>query len=472
MEHKIVGEGLTFDDVLIIPGDIYTDVNAVSTKTKFSKNIELNIPFVTAGMRNVTESLMAIAVARQGGIGIIHNNMSIEEQCSEVDKVKRSEHGVVTDPFYLSPNDYLYKAEELMSKYRISGVPITEHGLLVGIVTNRDLRFEKDYTKKIYEVMTRDNLITAREDITMDEASKILADSKVEKLPLVDGKGYLKGLITTKDIQKSIKYPNSAKDSQGRLLAAARVQVDESYKENVQKLVNVKVDAIVIEESNNLKETLEAIKWIKSNFNCVDVVAGNVVTKKSAEKLIEAGADGIKIGIGAGSTSIARIMSGVGMPQLTALQDVEEVCIKNNVPVLNDGGIKYSGDITKAIAAGADAVILGATIAGTDQAPGEIGMLNGIKFKNYQGLTCNKSIDIGNKQTVVYNDAVDATVLYTGSVIDVINQHLVGLRLGMSQAGVNTIKELKENAKFVKITNNGLKESHNHSINVTRDSIG
>ncbi len=468
--NKIAREGLTFDDVLVIPSNTYTDVNEICTKTKFSKNICINNPFVSAGMSTVTESRMAITVARQGGIGIIHKSLSIKEQVSEVDKVKRSEHGVITDPFYLSPNNFVYEAEELMSKYHISGVPITEHGLLVGIITNRDLRFEDDNKKKIYEIMTRDNLVTAKEGVTMEEAKEILTINKVEKLPIIDDEGYLKGLITTKDIQKSIKYPNSSKDENGRLLVAAEIDLNDETEERVKALYEAKVNAIVIGVNNNFNKIVENIKNFKMKYPDLDIVAGNVVTAKGAKVLIDAGVDAIKVGIGAGSTSTTRIITGVGVPQLSALSDVSEICKKNGVPVISDGGIKYSGDIVKAIAGGADTVLLGAILAGTEDAPNNVEHFKGSKYKTYQGISSTNSIKISNRETIEITEGVDARVTYKGDTKRTIMNTLAAFKLGMSYAGVTNIEELQNNTKFIKVSNASVQENHPHFVHITRDS--
>ncbi len=468
--NKIAKEGFTFDDVLVMPNNTYTDVNKISTKTKFTKNIEINIPIISAGMSTVTESRMAITVARQGGIGIIHKNLTIKEQVNEVDKVKRSEHGVITDPFYLSPNNYVYEAEELMSKYHISGVPITEHGLLVGIITNRDLRFEDDYKKKIYEVMTRDNLITAKEGVTMEEAKEILTVNKVEKLPIVDEEGYLKGLITTKDIQKSIKYPNSSKDENGRLLVAAELDINKETDERVKALYEAKVNAIVIGVNNNFDNIVETIKKYKMKYPDLDIVAGNVVTAKAAKVLIDAGVDAIRVGIGAGSTSTTRVITGVGVPQLTAICDVSEACKKWGVPVICDGGIKYSGDIVKAIAGGADSVLLGALLAGTEDSPSNIELYKGSKYKTYQGISSTNSVKISDRETIGITEGVDARVTYKGETKDTLKHTLAAFKLGMSYAGVNNIEELQNNTNFIRTTRAGVQENHPYFVHITRDS--
>lgn len=470
--NKVISEGLTFDDVLVVPGKMTVDIGEINTKTKFSKNINLNIPLVSAGMDSVTESRMAISIARQGGIGIIHSNLTIEEQANEVDKVKRSEHGVITDPFSLSPNHYIYQAEELMAKYHISGVPITEHGILVGILTNRDLRFEENYNKKIYEVMTRDNLITAPEGTDIEGAKKILMNTKVEKLPIVDDKMYLKGLVTIKDIQKSIKYPNSAKDENGRLLVAAAVNINADMWERVDALYKAKVNAIVIAEAHgHTTKMVEAVKLMKEKYPNLDVIAGNVVTAEGTKALIEAGADAVRVGLGAGSTCTTRIVAGVGVPQISAISDCYEVAKEYNVPIVSDGGITYSGDITKAITAGASSIVLGSIIAGSDESPGDVELLEGRKYKVYRGIGSESALrDRDGKETFI-SDGVDARVSYKGKVQETLAQLIGGLKLGMSYAGARTVEDLKNDSKFVKITGAGLKESHPHTVKVTRESV-
>ncbi len=459
---KFINEGLTFDDVLVVPGE--KSSSSICTKTKFSKNVTLNIPIASSGMASITESKMAIAIARNGGIGIIHSGLSIEQQATEVDKVKRAENGVITDPFSLSPNNYIYEAEELMARYKISGVPITEHGLLVGILTNRDLRFVTDYKKKIYEVMTRENLITAPEGITIQGASEIFKTVKVEKLPIVDEKGYLKGLITIKDIQKAVKYPNSCKDEKGRLVCAASVPIDETVLDRVKALSDVKIDVVVLEgylaDSDKLVET---IKLIKEKFPQLDIVAGNVVTPNGVKRLCEAGADGIIVGYGSGSTSTARVITGVGVPQISALMDCADVAKEYGVPLISEGGIKYSGDIIKAVVAGADTCLLGNVLAGTDEAPGEIERLGGRKYKQYSGNSDSK-----DKSKFV--DCIVSRIVYKGSVHDVCKQLLSGFKTGMTSTGEVDMNGLRENGQFVKISNAGLYENHPSVENVIRES--
>lgn len=462
---KFINEGLTFDDVLVVPGA--TAEKNICTKTRFSKNINLNIPVVSASMASITESKMAIAISRNGGIGIIHGRLSIEEQATEVDKVKRAENGVITDPFSLSPNNYIYEAEELMARYKISGVPITEHGLLVGILTNRDLRFVTDYKKKIYEVMTRENLITAPEGIDIEGAKKIFRKVKVEKLPIVDDKGYLKGLITIKDIQKAVKYPNSCKDSNGRLLCAASVPIDADDTETLKRvkaLHDVKVDAILIEGYlEKSDKIIDIIKTIKAEFNNLDIVVGNVVTPEGVKALCEAGADAIVIGYGSGSTSTARVITGVGVPQITALMNCYDIAKSYNTPIISDGGIKYSGDIIKALVAGADACILGNLLAGTDETPGEIERLGGGKYKLYSGTN-----DI--KEKGVLMDCIVSRIIYKGSVHEVCKQVLKGFKVGMASTGLKNIKELQEKGSFVKVSSASIFENHPSVENVIKES--
>ncbi len=457
---KVISEGLTFNDVLVVPGEKSAD--EISMKSRFSKNIMLNIPVVSAGMSSITESTMAIAIARNGGIGIIHGNLSIEAQATEVDKVKRAENGVITDPFSLSPNNFIYEAEELMAKYKISGVPITEHGLLVGILTNRDLRFVTNYNKKIYEVMTRENLITAPEGISMDEAREILQSVKVEKLPLIDSKGYLKGLVTIKDIQKAVKYPNSCKDKLGRLVCAASVFIDENVYDRIDALYEAKVDAIILEGYyQKSKEFLEIVAVVKEKYPNMDIVAGNVAAAESVKTLCEAGVDGVVVGHGTGSTSTARVITGVGVPQITALLECYDEADKFDIPIISDGGIKYSGDIIKAIVAGASACIIGNLLSGTDETPGEIERLGGRKYKLYSG---------NNEKNKDVVDCIVSRVDYKGSVHEVCKQLLQGFQTGMMFTGFDSMRDLRKKGKFVKITNAGYMENHPSVQNVIRES--
>ena len=475
---KIIGDGITFDDVLLVPA--YSEVipNQVDLTTYLTKTIKLNIPMMSAGMDTVTEHRMAIAMARQGGIGIIHKNMSIEAQAEEVDKVKRSENGVITDPFSLSPEHTLDDADKLMAKFRISGVPITENGKLVGILTNRDLKFETDYTKKIKESMTTENLVTAREGITLEEAKRILGEARKEKLPIVDENYNLKGLITIKDIEKQIKYPNSAKDSQGRLLCGAGVGVTPDILDRVSELVKAKVDVIVIDsahgQSANVLKTLEIVK---NAYPDLQVIAGNVATAQGTEDLIKAGADAIKIGIGPGSICTTRIVAGIGVPQMTAIMDAYSVSQKYNIPIIADGGIKYSGDITKALAAGADVCMMGSMFAGTDESPGEFELYQGRKYKVYRGMGSISAMENGSKDRYFQSNAkklvpegVEGRVAYKGTVEDTVFQLIGGLRAGMGYCGSKDIPTLHEKARFVKITSASLKESHPHDIQITKEA--
>ena len=468
-------EGLAFDDVLIVPAFSDIQPSHVDTSVKLAANVHLKIPFLSAGMDTVTESQMAIAIARCGGLGVIHRHMPIATQASEVDRVKRSEHGVITDPFHLSPNHYVYEADKLMGKYRISGVPITEHDKLVGIITNRDLRFENDYSKKIYEVMTKDNIITAPLGTTVEEAKQILTRHKVEKLPLVDAEGNLKGLITIKDINKSIKYPHSAKDAQGRLIVGAAVGIKDDYMERVQALAKRKVDVIALEAPHGYaKEILAAIRTIKSNFPNITLMVGNVATPEATKALIEAGADVIKIGIGASSVSTKRVISGIGIPQISAIESCAKVAKAAGIPIIADGGIRFSGDITKALAAGASACMMGNLFAGCEESPGTTELFQGRKYKVYRGMELSShddhEPDHHNPTEITISRGVEGRITYKGNLIDVLQQLLGGLAVGMSYAGCRTIAEMQSNAKFVKVTTAGLRESHPHDIQITRES--
>jgi len=478
MEDKIVKEGITFDDVLLIPSKSEVLPNQVDVSTYLTKKIKLNIPLMSAGMDTVTEAKMAISMAREGGIGIIHKNMSIEEQALEVDKVKRSEHGVIVDPFFLSPDHIIEDALELMARYRISGVPITEEGKLVGIITNRDIRFETNHKKKISDAMTKENLITAREGISMDEAQKILMAHKIEKLPIVDGNGMLKGLITIKDIEKAIQYPNSAKDSSGRLLAGAAVGVSNDIMDRVEALYKSKVDVIVIDTAHgHSKGVIETVKKVKEKYKDLQVIAGNIATGEAARELIEAGVDAIKVGIGPGSICTTRIVAGIGVPQVTAVYDCAKVANEYGIPVIADGGIKYSGDIPKAIAAGASAVMIGSLFAGTEESPGETIIFNGRSFKVYRGMGSIASMERGSKDRYFQQDnkklvpeGVEGKVPYKGYVRETIYQLIGGLRASMGYCGTATTKDLQENGKFVRITGAALRESHPHDIIITKEA--
>ncbi|MEG0190707.1 MAG: IMP dehydrogenase [Lachnospiraceae bacterium] len=475
---KIIGEGITFDDVLLVPR--YSEVipNQVDLSTNLTKNVRLNIPMMSAGMDTVTEHRMAIAMARQGGIGIIHKNMSIEQQADEVDKVKRSENGVITDPFYLSPEHTLQDANELMGKFRISGVPITEGKKLVGIITNRDLKFEEDFSKKIKESMTSDGLITAQEGITLDEAKKILAKARKEKLPIVDKDFNLKGLITIKDIEKQIKYPDSAKDSQGRLLCGAAVGITANCLERVDALVAAKVDVIVMDSAHgHSANVIKTVQMVKAKYPDLQVVAGNVATGVATKALIEAGVDAVKVGIGPGSICTTRIVAGIGVPQITAVMDCYEVAKEYNVPIIADGGIKYSGDMTKAIAAGASVCMMGSIFAGCDESPGTFELFQGRKYKVYRGMGSIAAMENGSKDRYFQADAkklvpegVEGRVAYKGTVEDTVFQLMGGLRSGMGYCGAATIEALKLDAEFVKISAASLKESHPHDIHITKEA--
>ena len=474
----IIGEGITFDDVLLVPQ--YSEVipNQVDLTTYLTKKIKLNIPMMSAGMDTVTEHRMAIAMARQGGIGIIHKNMSIEEQAEEVDKVKRSENGVITDPFYLSPEHTLEDANNLMAKFRISGVPITEGRKLVGIITNRDLLFETDFSKKIKESMTSEGLITAKEGITLEEAKQILAKARKEKLPIVDENFNLKGLITIKDIEKQIKYPLSAKDGQGRLLCGAAVGITNNIMERVDALVNVKVDVVVLDSAHgHSKNILSAVRMIKEKYPDLQVIAGNVATGEATAALIEAGVDAVKVGIGPGSICTTRVVAGIGVPQVTAIMDCYAVAKKAGIPIIADGGIKYSGDITKAIAAGGSVCMMGSIFAGCDQSPGTFELYQGRKYKVYRGMGSIAAMENGSKDRYFQQDAkklvpegVEGRVAYKGTVEDTVFQLIGGLRSGMGYCGARDIPTLMETAKFIKISAASLKESHPHDIHITKEA--
>lgn len=475
---KVIGEGITFDDVLLVPSYSEVTPNMVKLTTNLTKTIKLNIPIMSASMDTVTEHRMAIAMARQGGIGIIHKNMSIEAQAEEVDKVKRSENGVITDPFYLSPEHTLKNADELMAKFRISGVPITENGKLVGIITNRDLKFEENFSKKIKECMTTNGLITAKEGITLEEAKKILAKARKEKLPIVDDNFNLKGLITIKDIEKQIKYPLSAKDSQGRLLCGAGIGITQNMMERVDALVAAQVDVIVVDSahghSNNI---ITAVSKIKHTYPDLPVIAGNIATGAAAKALIAAGADAVKVGIGPGSICTTRVVAGIGVPQITAIMDCYAVAKDYDIPIIADGGIKYSGDVTKAIAAGANVCMMGSMFAGCDESPGTFELYQGRKYKVYRGMGSLAAMENGSKDRYFQQDAkklvpegVEGRVAYKGTVEDTIYQLIGGLRSGMGYCGALTIDALKENGQFVKISAASLKESHPHDIHITKEA--
>ena len=475
---SIIGEGITFDDVLLVPA--YSEVipNEVKLNTHLTKKIKLNIPMMSAGMDTVTEHRMAIAMARQGGIGIIHKNMSIEAQAEEVDKVKRSENGVISDPFYLSPEHTLADANDLMAKFRISGVPITENGKLVGIITNRDLKFEEDYSKLIKDCMTSEGLVTAKVGITLEEAKKILGRARKEKLPIVDDDFNLKGLITIKDIEKQIKYPNSAKDEQGRLLCGAAVGITANCLERTEALVKAHVDVVVLDCAHgHSANVLRCVKMIKEKFPDLQLIAGNVATGAATKALIEAGVDAVKVGIGPGSICTTRVVSGVGVPQITAVMECYNVAKEYGIPIIADGGIKYSGDMTKAIAAGANVCMMGSIFAGCDESPGTFELFQGRKYKVYRGMGSIAAMENGSKDRYFQTNAKklvpegeEGRVAYKGSVEDTVFQLLGGLRSGMGYCGTPTIEELKERGRFVKISAASLKESHPHDIHITKEA--
>lgn len=474
----IIGDGITFDDVLLVPQYSEVTPNMVDLTTYLTKKIKLNIPMMSAGMDTVTEHRMAIAMARQGGIGIIHKNMSIEQQAEEVDKVKRSENGVITDPFFLSPEHTLADANDLMAKFRISGVPITEGTKLVGIITNRDLKFETDFTKKIKESMTSEGLITAKVGVTLEEAKEILAKSRKEKLPIVDDDFNLRGLITIKDIEKNIKYPLSAKDEQGRLLCGAAVGITANVLERVEALVNAHVDVIVIDSAHGHSANIfKTLRSIKEKFPDLQVIAGNVATAEATRDLIAAGADAVKVGIGPGSICTTRVVAGIGVPQITAVMNCYEEAKKTGTPIIADGGIKYSGDMTKAIAAGANVCMMGSIFAGCDESPGEFELFQGRKYKVYRGMGSIAAMENGSKDRYFQTDAkklvpegVEGRVAYKGLVEDTVFQLIGGIRSGMGYCGAKDIETLKETGKFVKISAASLKESHPHDIHITKEA--
>ena len=475
----IIGEGITFDDVLLVPQYSEVTPNMINLSTQLTKNIKLNIPLMSAGMDTVTEHRMAIAMARQGGIGIIHKNMSVEQQAEEVDKVKRSENGVITDPFYLHPDNTLEDANNLMGKFRISGVPITDDdGKLVGIITNRDLKFEEDYKRPIKECMTSENLITAPVGITLDEAKKILGKARKEKLPIVDSEFKLKGLITIKDIEKQIKYPLSAHDAQGRLLCGAAVGITANVMERVEALVKAKVDCIVIDSAHgHSKNIITTLQNIKAAYPDLQVIAGNIATGAAAKALCEAGVDAVKVGIGPGSICTTRVVAGIGVPQVTAVMSAYEEAKKYGIPVIADGGIKYSGDIVKAIAAGGNVCMLGSLLAGCDESPGTFELFQGRKYKVYRGMGSLAAMNKGSKDRYFQEgvkkyvpEGVEGRVHFKGKVSEVIYQLMGGLKSGMGYLGCKDIDELKVKPRYVKITSASLIESHPHDITITKES--
>lgn len=471
-------EGLTFDDVLLVPAASEVLPSEVDTSTRLTPSIQLNVPLMSASMDTVTEARMAIALAREGGIGVIHRNMSIKRQAQEVDKVKRSEHGVITDPIYLGPNDTLKRADELMSRYRISGVPITVEGKLVGIITNRDIRFVEDFEGPIEPVMTKENLVTSPVGTTLTEAKKILRRYKIEKLPLVDKDNNLCGLITIKDIEKLQKYPQAAKDVQGRLRAAAAVGIGKDFESRVEALVEAKVDVIVLDTAHgHSKNVLRSVEQIKNRHSNVCVIAGNVATPQATRALIEVGADAVKVGIGPGSICTTRVVAGIGVPQITAIYNCANEAVKHNIPIIADGGIKFSGDVVKAIAAGADVVMIGGLLAGTDESPGEIEIYQGRSYKVYRGMGSMGSMQFGSRDRYFQEgvgklvpEGIEGRVPFKGSVSDTLYQLVGGLRAGMGYCGVESIPALQTDTEFVRITSAGLLESHPHNVTITKEA--
>ena len=478
--NKILKEGLTFDDVLLIPDESHVLPTEVSLGTKLSDSIKLNVPLLSAAMDTVTESRLAIAMAREGGMGIVHKNMPIDKQAENIDQVKRSEHGVITDPFFLEPENLVSDALDLMNKYRISGVPITKNGVLVGILTNRDLRFETNYSQPISNIMTKDNLVTAPVGTTMEKAQEILGKHRIEKLPIVDAKGKLKGLITIKDIEKAIQYPNSAKDKNGRLLVGAAIGAGADSLDRAKALIDAKVDCLVLDSAHGHHiNILEAVEKVKNKFPEITLIAGNVATAAAAEALFKHGADVVKVGIGPGSICTTRIVAGIGVPQVTAIMDCSEVADKYGKAIIGDGGIKYSGDITKAIAAGAHAVMIGSLFAGTTESPGELEIYQGRSFKTYRGMgslgamakgSSDRYFQEGSKGNKLVPEGVEGRVPHRGALSDIVYQLLGGLRSGMGYCGKANIEELRTKAKFIKITGASLVESHPHDITITKES--
>jgi IMP dehydrogenase len=480
-DSKFVKEGLTFDDVLLVPGKSEVLPRDVNLQVELTKSLKLNIPYISAGMDTVTEAEMAVAMARQGGLGIIHKNMSIDQQADQVLKVKRSESGVITDPFYLTPDHQVFDAEHLMGKYRISGVPIVnnvEEQKLIGILTNRDLRFIQDFSIKISDVMTKENLVTAPVGTSLQEAEKILQKHKIEKLPLVDNEGVLKGLITIKDIEKVIEFPHSAKDSYGRLLAGAAVGVTSDTMKRVEMLVKAHVDVIVVDTAHgHSKGVLDTVRTIRESFPSLNIIAGNVATAEATKDLIEAGADIVKVGIGPGSICTTRVVAGVGVPQITAVYDCATEARKHGKSIIADGGIKYSGDVVKALAAGGHAVMLGSLLAGVSESPGETEIYQGRRFKVYRGMGSVAAMEKGSKDRYFQEDnkkfvpeGIEGRIPYKGPLVDTIYQLVGGLRSGMGYCGTKDLTELRENAQFVKMTGAGLRESHPHDVQITKEA--
>lgn len=475
---KIIGEGLTFDDVLLVPAKSEVLPRDVDISTYLTPKIKLNIPLMSAGMDTVTDSRMAIAIAREGGIGIIHKNMSIKQQATEVDKVKRSEHGVITDPIFLHPDDKIQDCLDLMAHYRISGVPITVEGKLVGILTNRDLRFEKDYQRTIGEVMTKDNLITAPVGTTLEHAKEILANHRIEKLPIIDDHGYLKGLITIKDIEKARQYPNSTKDERGRLRAGAAVGVTEDTLERAEALYKAGADVIVLDTAHGHSGgVLRKIKELRDAFPELQIIAGNVATAEATRALIEAGANAVKVGIGPGSICTTRVVAGIGVPQITAIMNCAEEASKHGIPIIGDGGIKFSGDIVKALAAGASTVMIGSLFAGTEESPGDTEIYQGRSFKVYRGMGSIAAMKAGStdryfqeKNQKLVPEGIEGRVPYKGSLADTVYQMLGGLRAGMGYCGAENLEVLRKESRFIRMTAAGLRESHPHDVTITKES--
>lgn len=478
MIDKFGREGLTFDDVLLVPGESNIVPKDVQVNTKLTKNIDLNIPIMSAGMDTVTDARMAIAMAREGGIGVIHKNMNIEQQALEVDRVKRSENGVIVDPVYLTPDKTIGDALEIMEHYHISGVPITVNGKLVGILTNRDLRFEKNHAKKIEDAMTKENLITAPVGTTLEQAQNILRHHRVEKLPLVDENFILRGLITIKDIEKTRQYPQSCKDSRGRLRVAAAVGIASDTMERAQALIHAGADALVLDTAHgHSMNVINVLKELKKHFPGTDVIAGNIATGEAAKALILAGADAVKVGVGPGSICTTRVIAGIGMPQITAIYEASRAAMEYGIPVIGDGGIKYSGDVTKAIAAGADVVMIGSLFAGTEESPGDIEIYQGRSFKVYRGMGSLAAMKEGSKDRYFQEDAVkfvpegiEGRVPYKGPLADTVFQLIGGLKSGMGYCGTADIPSLKEKGQFVRITTAGLTESHPHDVQITKEA--
>lgn len=479
-QHKFAKEGLTFDDVLLIPAESHVLPSEADFSTCLTKTIRLNAPILTAAMDTVTESDMAIAIAREGGIGIIHKNMSIEKQADQVDRVKRSENGVIVNPFFLSPESLVREADELMGRFKISGVPICQDGVLVGIITNRDLRFMEgdDFDQPVKNVMTKDHLVTAPVGTTLKEAQEILRQHRIEKLPLVDGSMRLKGLITIKDIEKAVRYPNSARDQGGRLLCGAAIGATADVLDRVAALVETQVDLVALDSAHGHNDgVIKAVAKVKAAYPDLPVIAGNVATAEGAKALIDAGADCIKVGIGPGSICTTRVVAGIGVPQITAVFDAASEASKHGIPVIADGGIKYSGDIVKALAAGANAVMLGSMVAGCKEAPGDYELYQGRQFKVYRGMGSLGAMGKGSsdryfqgEQKKFVPEGVEGRVPYKGPLADTIFQLLGGLRSGMGYTGCKTIQELHDKAQFVRITGAGLKESHPHDIQITKEA--